>query len=314
MVSRKVFVSSDMSIDEGLIAVAEQSSESALLWPWLLTAFDDWGRSEANARRLKARVFPAIAHVTPDLINEALRLYAEYGLIAVYTVRDKQYMAIDPAKWFKYQTHIRRDKRDKDESKIPPPPAFDADGAEMQASARECAEIRADARECIPSPSPSPSPTDLPLGMPARVDALDDFIAWAPPLAPLRERLAQFPDADLRRRSVADDLARFLVSGVDLAVVAKGLQVAADAGKGVAYALGTIRGYVREGYTRLDDWSALPARPASRASPPPRETALSRNRRRLAAMEGGDPFDDPPRSDPAPRRADGGLPVLSADG
>ena len=148
---RKVYVTSDISSDEKLIEVAEQNSEAAILWPWFLTAFDDWGRSEASPKKLKARVFPMLPHVTPQLIEEALRLYDQVELIKVYVIDGKPYMAIPNMKtWYKWQTHIRTSKREKDESRIPPPPSDNS---------RKCAQVREGERICTPSPSLSPSPT-----------------------------------------------------------------------------------------------------------------------------------------------------------
>lgn len=151
---RKVFVTSEMSIDERLIEVAEKDSVSALLWPWLLTIFDDWGRAEANTKRLKAQVFPSNDIVTSEAIEKALELYQESDLITLYEVDGKQYMSIDKDKWFNYQTHIRREKREKDDSRYPAPPEED-----VRAVARDCAKVSADDAELQPSPSPSPSLT-----------------------------------------------------------------------------------------------------------------------------------------------------------
>jgi hypothetical protein len=158
---RKVFITSDMSSDEKLIEVAEHNSEAATLWPWFLTAFDDWGRAEASPRQLKAKIFPMFPHVTVQLIEEALRLYAQVGLIKFYTVNGKHYMAVSSLKtWYKWQTHIRTAKREKDESRIPPPPEDDArDDAQMREGASDGAQVREKTRTCTPSPSPSPTPT-----------------------------------------------------------------------------------------------------------------------------------------------------------
>lgn len=153
---RKVFITSDMSVDEKLVEVAEQKPQAALFWPWLLTAFDDWGRAEAAPKRLKAKVFPAITAVTSEDIAEALQLFTNAGLIIMYEVGGKPYMAIPPEKWFKYQTHIRREKRGNDRSRHPAPPNISS--ARVRESARECAEPRAVAADCIPSPSPSTLP------------------------------------------------------------------------------------------------------------------------------------------------------------
>lgn len=157
----KIFISSDMSVDARLIDVGERSSLAALLWPWLLTAFDDWGRSEASIKRLKAQVFPMLAEVTLAVIDEALQLYAETGLITLYDVDGRRYMAIPAEKWFSYQTHIRSEKRERDSSRYPAPPAGVASqDPASTSSARNHAQVRADARLAgarVSSPSPSPS-------------------------------------------------------------------------------------------------------------------------------------------------------------
>lgn len=148
--SRKVFVTSDISVDESLITVAEQNPLAALIWPWILTVLDDWGRAEAKPRMLKAKVFPCNDMITSELIEVALRGYHEVGLIELYEVEGRPYLSVPHDKWFKYQTHIRKEKRNIDESKYPAPPL-----------SRDIAESREESRENEPSPSPSltPSPT-----------------------------------------------------------------------------------------------------------------------------------------------------------
>lgn len=143
--ARKVFVSGEMSSDDRLIDVDADCPEAVLLWPWFLTAFDDWGRAEANAKKLWAKVFPAVSVVDVNRVEEALLAFDKVGLIHLYEVGGKRYMSIDADKWFKWQTHIRKQKRTNDESKIPAPDAS--------------AQTRANARKCTPSPSPSLSST-----------------------------------------------------------------------------------------------------------------------------------------------------------
>ena len=83
--ARKIFVSSDMSVDEALMAISEHTPLAPLLWPWLLTAFDDWGRSEASPLRIKAKVFPMFAAVTVQGITDAISCFSEHGLVEIYT-------------------------------------------------------------------------------------------------------------------------------------------------------------------------------------------------------------------------------------
>lgn len=177
--ARKVYVSSDMSEDETLIDIAEIDPVANLLWPWFITAFDDWGRAQAAPKRIKHSIFPSNDMVTVDTINKALALYHNHKLIQLYAVDGKEYMSINPEKWFKWQTHIRKEKRETDGSKCPPP-ADDDNSAQPRASARDVAEssenainlahlttqgardsagLRANLTDCIPSPSLSPSPS-----------------------------------------------------------------------------------------------------------------------------------------------------------
>ena len=153
--ARKVFISSSMSVDEKLIDVAEQDQTAALMWPWVLTVFDDWGRAEASVKKLKALVFPAMQNITYDVIESALTLYDAVGLIKLYEVDGKRYMAVPLEKWYKYQTHMNRKNRrpgaDKLSSDFPAP--------------QESPQIPTGPRGApwCPVPSPSPSPSPLPL-------------------------------------------------------------------------------------------------------------------------------------------------------
>lgn len=177
--ARKVYVSSDMSADETLIDIAEIDPVANLLWPWFITAFDDWGRAQAAPKRIKNTIFPANDMVTVEIINNALTLYHNHQLITLYQVDGKEYMSISPDKWFKWQTHIRKEKRETDGSKYPPP-ADDSNRAQVRADARGIADssedainlaplttqgardsagLRANLTDCIPSPSLSPSPS-----------------------------------------------------------------------------------------------------------------------------------------------------------
>lgn len=149
--ARKVYITDDMGLDDGLVTVADTDTSIAMMWPWFIPAFDDWGRAEANARRLKGKIFPIFDHITVDTVETAILQFAKVGLIALYEVNGCRYMAIPPDKWFHFQSHIRSEKREKDESKYPPIPrdsdknrAPDSDNREP---ARECAETREDARD-----------------------------------------------------------------------------------------------------------------------------------------------------------------------
>jgi hypothetical protein len=181
---RKIFIADSACTDEALMEVADQNPLAALLWPWLLLSLDDWGRGSANPRQLRARLFPENPGVTVELITEALELYAAAGLVIRYEVGGKQLVAVPPKQWFRYQTHIRAEKRTKDGSRYPAPPEADArecaqseetarERAKSADAARDCAQSRAAARSsrgCSASPSPSPSLSPSPSPSPSRAE------------------------------------------------------------------------------------------------------------------------------------------------
>ena len=113
--ARKRFITSDMSIDEKIADIAVENPVAALMWPWFITGFDDWGRMEAVPVKIKLSIFPAFPY-TPKDIKEAIDLYDKYGIVHKYEVDGKVYIAVEPEKYYKYQTYIRGNKREIDGS------------------------------------------------------------------------------------------------------------------------------------------------------------------------------------------------------
>ncbi len=159
--ARKIYITDEISIDDQLSEIADVDPVAALMWPWILTTFDDWARANASSRRLKTQVFPANDLVTIEKIEEALQLYHEKGLITLYEVEDKRYMFITTKKWYQWQTHIRAEKRERDCSHIPHP----SEGcAQVRASARDSAQKKLSSgmkSKLTASPPPSPPPSSL---------------------------------------------------------------------------------------------------------------------------------------------------------
>lgn len=130
--ARKIFVSSDMGYDRRLFDVDPLCS---LLWPWLLTSLDDWGRGDADPRVLKTVLFGRNDVVTEDVIAEALEQFAAVGLVQLYEHNGVPLIAVPVDKWFRYQTHIKSEKREKDTSRYAVPPS-----AQMRDIAGDCAQ------------------------------------------------------------------------------------------------------------------------------------------------------------------------------
>lgn len=232
--SRKVYVSSDMSVDERLVEVSEEDGQSALLWPWILTAFDDWGRSEANTKRLKAQVFPMVDIVTPDIIERALQLFAKAGLIFLYEIEEKRYMSVPHEKWFKYQTHIRKEKRTEDKSRYPSELHASArDVTQVREDARGCAEVREVSDDCIPSPSslhlppfhPSPS-IKSGGGEKTPGQEINDYF---------QQTFSRLPNP-----TQLDNLIHYTTLGMDIELVKQAIYKSRLKGKDITYAIGIL--------------------------------------------------------------------------
>jgi len=158
--SRKRFVTSEISTDRKLAKLAEKNPVAAALWPWFITAFDDWGRMNADPIEVKLTVFPAFPY-TSDEVEEFIKLYHEFEMAYFYEVDEKPYLAINPDTWLKYQTYIRKDKLEKQNSKIPEPKnaPWVAKNNTVDDLATKNVAKQQSATINVLSPSPSPSPS-----------------------------------------------------------------------------------------------------------------------------------------------------------
>jgi hypothetical protein len=154
-----------MSTDERLALVAAKNGQAALMWPWFITAFDDWGRLDASPTKLKLAVFPSFKFSAKD-IEEALGLYNEVGLVHLYQVGGKAYAAIEPERFYKWQSYINKARKTEAQARIPAPlePPWNKEVAKNCNDQRETATIAESLQESaqnLPSPSPSPSPSPI---------------------------------------------------------------------------------------------------------------------------------------------------------
>ena len=153
--ARKVFISSGMSSDDKLLEVGGKDQQAVLIWPWILLTFDDWGRAEANAKVLKARIFPSLDSLSAEDIERALILFGEKGLVELYEVSGRRYMRIPEERWYRYQTHMNRTNRrpgkDKMESDFPIPEDISSNAPQTPTGNHGAPQFP------VPSLSPSPS-------------------------------------------------------------------------------------------------------------------------------------------------------------
>jgi len=161
-VARKRFVTSEISTDRKIAKLAEKNPTAAALWPWFITAFDDWGRMNADPIEVKLTIFPAFPY-TSDEVEEFIKLYHEFEIAYFYKVDEKPYLAVNPDTWLKYQTYIRKDKLEKQNSKIPEPknaPWVAKNNTVDDLATKNVAKQQSATINVLsPSPSPSPSPS-----------------------------------------------------------------------------------------------------------------------------------------------------------
>jgi hypothetical protein len=163
---RKIYISDGMGYDERLLELSSgaDGARIVLLWPWVLLSLDDWGRGSGNPAIVKAKVAPAFDALTREDFASALRAFVRVGLLMSYVVDGSTYICVDSATWWRYQTHIPRERRDSSGSRFPAP----SDGAPVEISApaqieRDSAETRGDARDLAQNRSSLSLSLSLPL-------------------------------------------------------------------------------------------------------------------------------------------------------
>jgi hypothetical protein len=170
--SRARSLSTDISVDPRVAELAEYGPLALLLYTWAIPHADDWGRLTGDARQFKLLVCPAL-DITAKDVDTALEQIAASGLWTRYEADGRMCIAFPIATWWKRQTYISRDKRQKDRSKYPAPPDFtlptgtdchnadDVEG-ESQQNATECHEVPQIVTKPKPSPTPTPKPKPSP--------------------------------------------------------------------------------------------------------------------------------------------------------
>lgn len=118
---RKRYVSSDISNDDKLAAVAEESNQAAMMWPWVLTGLDDWGRMKGSVRELQYGPLSLFRELTRDDVGNMIVLYHRHGLMHRYEVDGHPYLQANPRSFYEIQTYIQKSRQMHDGSKLPPP-------------------------------------------------------------------------------------------------------------------------------------------------------------------------------------------------
>ena len=155
--SRRRYISTDISTDAKIAELAEYGTLPLLLYTWAIPHMDDWGRMTGDARQFKLLVCPALDVSTKE-VDEALDQIASVGLWQRYEVDGKKYIAIPKDSWFKHQSYINKSKREDDSgSDFPAPP----NDNEYRKTPQNTEEQQVTSQNTVsPSPSPSLSPSE----------------------------------------------------------------------------------------------------------------------------------------------------------
>ena len=306
--ARKRFVTSEISTDRKIAKLAEKNPVAAALWPWFITAFDDWGRMNADPIEVKLTILPAFPY-TSDEVEEFIRLYHEFEIAHHYEVDGKPYLAVNPETWLKYQTYIRKDKLEKQNSKIPEPKdaPWVAKNNTVDDLATKNVAKQQSATINVLSPSPSPSPISIEREIDARArDSTNreenqdvqqkDFSAE---LHKINMKAFEFSMTGITPEFMEDAEMR-LSEGTDIDLIIKALSIGATQANGSSaakcrYAIKVLQNWAAEGIKTLTQWQAKNApEPKARDKPmktkaQEREEAFKRARdeaRRILREEG----------------------------
>jgi len=280
--ARKRFVTSEISTDRKIAKLAEKNPTAAALWPWFITGFDDWGRMEADPVEVKLTIFPAFPYTSDD-IETFIKLYHEFGIAYHYEVDGKPYLAVNPETWLKYQTYIRKEKLEKQNSRIPEPlgaPWIAKNNTVDDLATKNVAKQQSATINVLsPSPSPSPSPS-----IEREIDARahDDMSH--------EESQEKNFDAEIQKINnksfefgmngitpeFMDDAEMRLKEGTDPELIIKALSIGTtkangNAGAKCRYAISVLQGWAAEGIRTLEQWQAKNA-PEPKARDKPMKT------------------------------------------
>jgi hypothetical protein len=139
-VSRRRNISTDISLDEKVDAVAQRSDFAALLYTWMIPHVEEDATITGCPKRLLALVCPYRRDKTPKDVEEALTIIEEAGLLELWD-RGAEVIYLPPASFYSYQSNIHADKR-----RLP------LNSGEQRRTADNAASL-----SLSPSPTPSPS-------------------------------------------------------------------------------------------------------------------------------------------------------------
>ncbi len=163
--SRKRYVSTDISVDARVRQLAERSEFAALLYTWMIPHAGDDAHITADPDELLMQVVPGFRWRTAADVTEATDLMVEFGLLA----RADERFRFPGRAFYKYQAYVRTERRAKAEepaaeepAPAPRPAAAVGAGAQIHESsgmAPDSAQLHENLRFASHSSSHSSSPS-----------------------------------------------------------------------------------------------------------------------------------------------------------
>lgn len=107
--ARRRYLSSDVSLDEEVDALAQESDFAALLYTWMIPHAEDDATITGSPNRLRAKVIPLRDKSSED-VSAALGLMEVHGLFEFWD-RESDVIYFPPEAFYRYQSYIPDAKR-----------------------------------------------------------------------------------------------------------------------------------------------------------------------------------------------------------
>jgi hypothetical protein len=211
--SRRLYVSTEISTDKAVNRLAMQHSDfAALLYTWLIPHAEDDATFPADPEELLMKVCPGRRDKQPEDIQAALDMMLSMGLIE--RCDDVRRLRFPTGSFYKYQTYIKGDRRNSAQTA--------AETEQPALAAQDTADQRNSAQSTA---SFSFSSSDSSSSSPSEVHGADAPSAPDEP-APIREVFDYYRDriqagaklTDKARRKISTRLSEFTVQQIRLAI------------------------------------------------------------------------------------------------
>lgn len=245
--SRRRYVSTDISVDTRVNKLAEESGDfAALLYTWMIPHADDLGELSADLEQLMFTVIPGRRSVTLCDVQRATEAMVALGLIELDSERGK--LKYPPKSFYRYQTYVNENRRESAQN-----------SAEQRTSAQNATSFSFSSSFPVKSPVSRSAPSRGGAREKSRRFTQNDkkrvetFVARLAELKidhnPTREDMAEIVDSPEEPETIADAFATAFTGKWDNKFVRENLQVRFVVQNIAGYKAALARGFAKNGKT-----------------------------------------------------------------